>query len=141
MNDRTPMNEGAISFGLLWLRVLAGLGIMTHGYPKLFGGNMAKFAKSAGELGLPQPELMAWLAALSEFFGGLLLVLGLFTRPAALFCMATMSVAAFLAHSEDPFSVKEKALAYWTMFGALLIMGGGKYALERRFFRGRGRRR
>ncbi len=75
---------------------------------------------------MPQPELMAWMAALSEFFGGLLLVLGLFTRPAALFCMVTMSVAVFVSHSEDAFSVKEKALAYWTMFGALLIMGGGE---------------
>ena len=54
--------------GLLWLRVLMGAGMATHGYGKLFtAGRMEKFATGIGEMGFPLPLLFAWLAALAEF--------------------------------------------------------------------------
>jgi hypothetical protein len=40
-----------------------------------------------------------------------------------------MSVAAFVAHKADPLKVKELALAYWALSGALLLMGGGSFSL------------
>lgn len=81
-------------------------------------------------MGFPLPGLFAWAAALSEFLGGILVALGLATRPAAFFVFATMAVAAFIRHAPDPFRVKELALAYWTMAGTLILMGGGPWSLD-----------
>ncbi len=121
--------SSAVSFGLLWLRVLAGLGIASHGWQKIAGGFMPKFITGVAEMGFPMPELFAWAAVLSELVGGALLVLGLGTRVASLAVFVTMSVAVFIHHAHDPMKVKELALAYWTMSGALLLMGGGRYSL------------
>ena len=92
-----------IDEGLFLLRLGFGLGIAYHGYGKIFGGYMGKFAMGVAALGIPFPEFFAWAAALSEFVGGLLLVLGLLTRPAAFFIMSTMLVAVFGQHLLDPF--------------------------------------
>ena len=129
------IRKNAFDLGLLWLRVLMGLGIAWHGYGKIFGGKIPGFAEGIAGMGFPFPEFFAWAAALSEFAGGLLVALGLFTRPAAGFVFVTMTVAAFVRHSADPFSVKEMALAYWTMSGALILLGGGRFALERKLRR------
>lgn len=126
------LKELATSFGLLWLRVLTGAGIATHGYGKLFTpGRMDGFAKGVADMGIPMPEVFAWAAALSEFAGGLLLILGLATRPAALLVFLTMTVAAFLRHGDDPFSKKELALAYWVLSGAILCLGAGAWSVDR----------
>ena len=115
--------------GLLFLRVMMGAGIAYHGYGKVFGGHMPMLIDGVTKMGLPFPEMMAWAAALSEFAGGILVVLGLFTRPAALAIFVTMTVAAFVTHKADPLQVKELALAYWTMSGALVFLGGGSFSV------------
>jgi len=118
------------SLGLLWLRVLMGSGIAYHGYGKIFGGGMEQFVGFVGSIGVPMPQLMAWCAALSEFGGGILIVVGFLTRPAALLVFINMSVAAFVAHSDDPFMKKELALAYWTMAGTLVLTGAGCTSID-----------
>jgi putative oxidoreductase len=123
--------------GLLWLRVLMGAGIASHGYGKVFGGHIDQFAQGVAKLGFPMPDAFAWAAALSEVLGGLCVALGLGTRYAAGAVFITMSVAAFRQHAADPFKTKELALAYWTMAGALVLLGGGAYALENVLRRGR----
>ena len=107
-----------------------GVGIADHGYGKVFGGYMDKFAAGIAQMGLPFPLVMAWAAALSEFLGGILVAVGFQTRVAAFFVFCTMRVAAFLHHANDALAVKELALAYWAMAGALVLTGGGPYALE-----------
>lgn len=126
----TALKERLFDFGLLWLRVLMGMGIAYHGYGKIFGGRMAMFAEGVSKMGLPAPEFFAWAAAFSEFLGGIFVALGLGTRPAAFFIFATMSVAAFIRHSQDPFKVKELALAYWTAASALMFTGAGTLSLD-----------
>jgi len=126
MQSVTTLSQG---LGLLWLRILMGFGIAWHGYGKIFGGRMDQFAQGVAELGFPMPEIFAWAAAASEFLGGIFIGLGLYPRLAALLVFLTMSVAAFLRHAADPFKVKELALAYWTMAGALVLMGGGPFSL------------
>ena len=125
--------------GLLWLRVLMGAGIANHGYHKIFGGQIAQLADRAAQLGFPTPVFFAWGAALSEFLGGIFIVLGLRTRLAAVAVFTTMTVAVFIHHAMDPLSVKELALAYWTMAGMLMFTGGGKVSLGG--LRGSGRNR
>lgn len=116
--------------GLLWLRIFMGAGVAMHGYGKIFGGRIEMFTQGVADMGFPFPGVFAWAAALSEFVGGILIGMGLATRWAAFFVFATMSVAAFIRHSADPFSTKELALAYWTMAGALLLTGGGRLSLD-----------
>ena len=114
---------------LLLLRVFIGLAISTHGYQKIFM-NMDKFTDAVAGLGFPAPVFLAWVAALSEFAGGLLLALGLFSRASALFVMGVMAVAVFRVHAADPFRVKELAFAYLIVSAALLSSGGGFYSLD-----------
>lgn len=123
--------------GLLVLRVAAGLFMA-------FGHGLGKIPPSDGliasteKLGFPLPVFFAWMAGISEFFGGLLIAAGLFTRPAAFLWICTMSTAAFLRHADDPFATKEKALIYLALGIFFLLAGGGKYSLGRISFKTEG---
>ena len=124
-------SERMLSFGLLLLRVLTGLGMAYHGYGKVFGGQITQLTEGVTAMGFPFPVAFAWLAALSEFAGGLFLAVGFATRFAAFFIFVTMSVAAFKVHAADPLQVKELALAYWTISFAILFTGPGNYSVDR----------
>lgn len=115
--------------GLAVVRVGFGLTLfLSHGIGKL--GNLAAFTGSVAAKGIWLAELTAPAAALSEAFGGLLLALGLFTRPAAFFVLVTMLVAAFVVHAGDPFGRRELALAYACVGVAMLIAGAGRFSLD-----------
>jgi len=122
-------------FGLLWLRVLMGCGIAYHGYGKIFGGGLPGFTQMVTGMGMPMPHVMAWVAALSEFAGGICVALGLFTRAAAFFVFSTMTVAAFIALDSAPYEKRELALAFWTISSSLVLMGPGRFSLDRLFCR------
>ncbi len=117
---------------LLILRVTFGLGLsLLHGYPKIFGGRMAGFTKTVSEtVGLPFPAFFAWSAALTELVGGLLIAVGLATRPAATLAGLTMMVALF-RHRADPYSTMELAALYLAAFVLLALTGPGRLALDR----------
>lgn len=115
--------------GLLFLRIFAGLAMaLTHGLKKIPPSE--KFIASVGNLGFPLPEFFAWAAGLSELAGGILIAIGLFTRPSAFFLTITMFVAAFLSHGDEAFGAREKALLYAVMAILLIIQGPGKYSLD-----------
>lgn len=125
----TGESSGLISIGLLLLRVIVGVFMMTHGFGKLkmlLGPGEIQFADPIG-IGL---ELSLILAVFAEFFCSILLILGLGTRLAAIPLMITMMVAGFVVHSADPFQVKEFALLYGVVFTALFITGPGRYSLD-----------
>ncbi|QSX35831.1 HvfX family Cu-binding RiPP maturation protein [Shewanella sedimentimangrovi] len=88
------------SSGPLLLRLYLAPILLQAGYNKLshFEDTVAWFANPDWGLGLPFPELMAALAAGSEFFGAILLLLGLGTRLIAVPLMVTMLVAAITVH-------------------------------------------
>jgi putative oxidoreductase len=73
---------------LLLLRCALGIIFMTHGYPKLFGQN-----PGAQPVIIPPSGSLVYLAGVVELFGGALLILGLFTRAAALLLVADMGLA------------------------------------------------
>ena len=125
------LKELGLNLGLFWLRLLMGAGIAYHGSGAIFGGMMPRFTQGVAQMGFPAPGIFAWAAALSQFVGGLFVIIGFLTRPAAFFVFFTMTVAAFIKHSVDPFNVKELALAYWAMAGALILTGPGKFSIDR----------
>ncbi|MGE3314971.1 MAG: DoxX family protein, partial [Planctomycetaceae bacterium] len=82
---------------------------------KLFGyfdgPGIQGFAAGLEKMQIPQPLVNAYLAGGAEFFGGALLVLGLFTRLASIPLLVTMLVAVFVAHREA-FSLKNGGMEY-----------------------------
>lgn len=117
------------NIGILILRVFIGAAMMTHGCAKLFGG-MEQFTGFVTSLGVPAPQVMAYLAALSESLGALLLAIGLLTRPAAFMIICTMSVAVFGALGGQPFAKQELAWLYLVPALMFLLKGAGKWSLD-----------
>ena len=119
---------------ILILRLWVGAMFIWHGYGKLFGG-MEQFSGWLGQLGVPLPVLFGYLAALSEFVGGILLILGLFYRIAAFFILIVMIVALTTAHVGDPLSKTEKPLTFAVTMISFILFGAGKYSLDAVLFR------
>lgn len=115
--------------GVLVLRVFAGLTMA-------FAHGMGKFpipdqlVQGVEAMGFPAPVFFAHAAALSEVAGGLLLALGLFTRPAAAFIAFTMAVAGLVVHSADPFQIKELAFLYLIIGIFFVLHGAGRFSLD-----------
>jgi putative oxidoreductase len=120
----------------LGLRVAFGLTLaFAHGLPKLL--EPARFIGALASRDFPLPELFGWAAIGAEVIGGVLLALGLLTKPAAALVLITMAVAVLDAHAADPFRKKELALAYAAVALALLHTGAGRWSLDARLFRPR----
>jgi putative oxidoreductase len=122
-------------FGLLIMRLGLGAAFIAHGWPKMVGGPDkwagygARFEAVSG-IGF-WPEFWGFMAAFAELGGGILLILGLLTRPAALLLVITMIVAA-LHHfnAGDGFSGYSHAMeAAFTFFG-IFFLGAGKYSVD-----------
>ncbi len=112
----------------LVFRLVLGGFMITHGY-----GKFANFSEKSETF--PDPLgigsfLSLGLATFAEFFCSILLILGLFTRFAALNVLITMLVAGLIFHYDDPFSKKELALLYATGFLYFTIVGGNRYSLD-----------
>ncbi|MEO7725489.1 MAG: DoxX family protein [Chthoniobacterales bacterium] len=117
-------------FVLSILRIVIGLLILEHGTQKLF-----HFPPPDHPMGGPGglPPLMMVAAGL-ELVGGLLLVLGLFTRFAAFILSGFMAVAYFMAHASASFyPIKnhgELAVALCLVFLYLVFAGGGRWSVD-----------
>jgi len=116
------------------LRIGAGLLFMQHGAQKLFGlfGGMGGSGVSAELFSL------MGLAGVLEFFGGLLLVVGLLTRPVAVVLTLLMIAAYVIAHVPQGgipvLNGGELALLYALIFAYLAAAGPGKWSLDKRLW-------
>ena len=127
---------GRAAIGLLFLRVVMGLGLMFHGWPKAqnpFGWMNKPGAPS------DIPGFVQALAAVGEFGGGLALILGLLTPLAAFGVLCTMIGAYVISHQGDPWIAPGKktwelASLYFTMAVTLLFTGPGRYSLDALLF-------
>ena len=125
-------------FAALVLRVPVGLILAAHGAQKLFGWFGGYGLEGTGQwlasIGLEPGYLMALLAGGAEFFGGLALVLGLLTRPAAVVAAFTMLVAIFAVHIGNGLFMAnngyEYALTLLAATVALAIQGAGRFAVD-----------
>jgi putative oxidoreductase len=110
------------------LRIVAAFLFMAHGTQKLFGWPASEPQKSV--------ELMSLhgLAGALETFGGLLLLLGLFTRPIAFVLAGEMAVAYFMAHAPRGFwpilNRGELPVLFCFLFLYLASTGGGPWSLD-----------
>ncbi|MEW6750512.1 MAG: DoxX family protein [Candidatus Latescibacterota bacterium] len=140
----TPANPPAA--GLVWLasgahaalRIGAGLLFIPHGLQKVFG-----LLGGAGGSGAAVPLVsLLGLAGVLEFVGGILLVVGLLTRPVAAILTLEMLVAYVKAHMpQGGLPIQnggELALLYALVFFALTAFGSGPLSLDRRWWAGTG---
>lgn len=116
------------NLGLTLLRIFAGIGLMTHGIAKIPPSE--KFVESVTGFGFPMPHYFAWAAGLTEFAGGALLILGLFTRPVCFLIAFTMATALIGQHRNDPFAMQEKAFLYLFIALAFLLMGANLWSVD-----------
>src|SRR5919205_1282024 len=97
MADLNTINEGWTPRLLSLLRIIAALMFMMHGAQKLFG-----FLAAPGTAG-PSLASQFGVGGVLEFFGGMLMLLGLFTRPVAFILSGMMAVAYFQFHFPQSF--------------------------------------
>lgn len=115
--------------GLLVLRLVGGLSLaLAHGIGKM--PPSAGFIANVERMGFPLPVLFAWGASLAEFGGGLLLAIGLLTRPAAALVAANFVFIALVAHAGDPFGDREQAILFLMVGVTLLLTGPGRYSAD-----------
>ena len=114
---------------LLAARVYAGYSISSAGLDKI--PTTTWFAGQVEGMGFPLPRLFAFMAAFSEFGGGLFVVLGLFSRVSAFFVAVTMGVAAFAFHTDVPVFGIHVANLYCWLFVCLAGVGAGGISADR----------
>lgn len=110
------------------LRIMTALLFISHGTQKLFG-----FPASQMDGSLPT---MLLVAALLEAFGGLLVLVGLFTRPVAFILSGQMAVAYFIAHGPKSFfpalNGGDAAILFCFIFLYLVFAGAGAFSVDER---------
>ncbi|BCJ74287.1 hypothetical protein CS0771_38310 [Catellatospora sp. IY07-71] len=118
----------------LLARIGFGVVFTAHGCQKLFTVGMAATTAGFKQMGLPLPGVAAWFAALVEFLGGMLLVLGLFTPIAGTLLFLNMLGAYLFVHIGKGLFVQDGGgeLVIALGLGALLIaaVGAGRYSLD-----------
>lgn len=111
---------------LAGLRILAGVMFACHGSQKVFG--------AFGGMPPGAPQTIVWIAGPIEFFGGILIALGLFTRPVAFIASGLMAVAYFWGHARNGFFPKanggELAVLYCWIFLYIAAQGAGAFAID-----------
>jgi putative oxidoreductase len=115
------------------VRLIVGLVAVLHGWPKLV--DLTGFFEKLRALGIPLPEVFGTAATLSEFLGGLCLIVGLFTRQAAFFFACVMAVAVFRVHWKSGFFAQDGGFEYPLVLLvasiSLIVSGPGPVALDR----------
>ncbi|WP_192886469.1 DoxX family protein [Agrobacterium sp. LAD9] len=110
------------------LRIMTALLFIAHGTQKLFG-----FPASQMDGSLPT---MLLVAALLELIGGVLVLIGLFTRPVAFILSGQMAVAYFMAHAPSNFfpalNGGDAAILFCFIFLYLFVAGPGAFSVDER---------
>ena len=132
----SPMNRLA-EFAPLVVRIIAGIIMATHGFQKLQAGP-GNFGRFLAQLGVPLPTLMGYVVTLVELLGGILLIIGLFSRLAALLLTIDLGVAILLVKVNvgliappQQGAGAELDLALIAGFLVILLAGPGRVSLDR----------
>ena len=128
------------SLALLLLRVGLGIIFIFHGYPKLFTHTHDMMA---GFQHMGFPPFFVYIAGVIEFFGGIVLILGLFTRIAALLLACEMTIAVLKVHLPQGPITEVKNYEFPMVLAvacfALATIGAGMISLDHAIYRGGGR--
>ena len=108
---------------------------MPHGYTKLFEGGVGGAAGAIAKLGLQPATGWAYLVAIVELLGGILIAVGLFTRLAAAALVIEFAVIVFAIKFSNGFFAFKNGFEFELLLGllclAILFRGGGKLSVDR----------
>ena len=136
--------DRASGLGYPLIRLFTGLILMPHGAQKLFGwfggrGLEATAQGFAERLGLEPGMLFAVLVGGTEFFGGLCIAIGLFTRVAAAGVVILMTVAILAVHLDNGFFARAGGYEFALLWGmvalGIFLRGGGELSVDRKIGR------
>lgn len=138
-----PLYDKLRGLGYPIIRITAGLLLLPHGAQKLFGafggGGIQGTAGFFAKMGIEPAVPMVMLAGAAEFFGGILLMLGFLTRPAALAVFILMMVAVFKVHLGAGFFAGKGGYEFALLWGlvalGIALRGGGPLSLDRKIGR------
>ncbi|KQT45212.1 DoxX family protein [Aureimonas sp. Leaf454] len=129
MPSATDRAAAFAPYALAALRIIAGLLFMEHGTQKLFG---FPGLPQSGEL--PGVFTLLWFGAVLEFVGGILIVVGLFTRPVAFVLAGEMAVAYWAFHAPSNFypalNGGDAAILFCFVFLYLAARGAGPFSVD-----------
>jgi putative oxidoreductase len=126
--------HNSISISLLFLRIIVGIFMLTHGFGKfllLISDGPIKFADPIG-MGV---TVSLVLAVFAEFICSIFLIFGFASRFSAIPLLITMLVAALIVHATDPFIRKELPLLYASIYLVIALAGAGKYSVDNWIFK------
>lgn len=120
----------------LIVRVTAGLMLIPHGWPKVTVTGVEGVTAMLTRYSIPAPRPFAYLIMALETIGGLLIAIGLFTRPIAALLVIEFLVIIFVAHWPRGYGVGAGGIEYPLMWGlillAILLRGGGPWSVDRK---------
>ena len=118
------------SIALLLLRIVfCGSMIFGHGLGKL-NKVLDRNFNFSDPIGIGETPTL-FLAVFSEFIAPIFILIGFRAKIFSFFPAATMFVAAFIVHLDDPFSRMEKSLLFLAVFTVFMITGSGKYSVDK----------
>jgi putative oxidoreductase len=129
----TSTSPAQLAWGIAVLRVIVGLVFLAHGLQKMFVTGITGVADFMGQVGVPLPTAAAIVVTGVETLCGLALVVGFFTRWAAIPLAINMLVAAVIVHLPAGFFLPnryEYALTLLAACASLSLLGSGAYAVE-----------
>lgn len=124
------LKKNFTDLALAILRIGTSALMLTHGIPKLerFSAETIEFPDP---LGIGAPTSLT-LAIIGEVIAPIFIILGFRTKLASLFPIATMLVAFFFVHLNDPIGRQEKVLLYLVVFITIFLVGPGKYSFDKK---------
>lgn len=120
--------------GLAAVRIITGLLMIYHGWEVFDTSKMTDYAKWLTDLKFLTPVLMAYVGKGAELAGGILLTVGLLTRPAAIALAVTMAVICFGMGKGRIWMEDQHPFLFILLATVFFFTGGGKWSLDRVLF-------
>lgn len=133
-----PLTDALAAPAYAATRFVAGAFLIPHGMWKLFGitgGTKEEMIAFFSRIGLEPAAFLVHLVGAVEFFGGILIAIGLLTRPAAFVATITTATAALYFHLPLGFYVEPGGVEFSGLWAVVLLMiaikGGGRFSVDR----------
>jgi putative oxidoreductase len=128
-----PIYETLGPYSYTLVRIALGLILLPHGFPKLFLDDAIPTSRNFVNFGWSHPLAWAYFIGCIEFIGGIMMVIGLYTRAVAVAFIIQMSVIAFAVLAPN-WGWGKRGMEYVVFIGviaiAVLLGGGGRYSVD-----------